>query len=183
MEKTHKTGFTLIELLVVVLIIGILASVALPQYQKAVEKSRAAGAFQIIKAINEAEKLANLEHGTTDVIYPFDELSISFKDRNGSTPTGTYFSGKDFAFYIYNSPTTASEPAAATRMDYDLGFYTLSLYKNRRVCGSLDRSPSGEAACKAIAGGTRAQTSVCMSGDKCFMEGICTTTSDGCFMN
>lgn len=62
----NKEAFTLIELLVVVLIIGILAAIALPQYQKAVEKSRAMEAITILKILRNQQALCFLEHGIDD---------------------------------------------------------------------------------------------------------------------
>ena len=57
-----KKGFTLIELLVVVLIIGILSSIALPQYTNAVEKARTSEALSMIGSLKtgiDAYVLAN----------------------------------------------------------------------------------------------------------------------------
>ena len=61
-----KKAFTLIELLVVVLIIGILAAVALPQYEKAVEKSRISEARIALNTARKNYQLCVLELGGSE---------------------------------------------------------------------------------------------------------------------
>ncbi|MBQ7908523.1 MAG: prepilin-type N-terminal cleavage/methylation domain-containing protein [Elusimicrobiaceae bacterium] len=73
-----KKGFTLIELLVVVLIIGILSSVALPQYSKAVNKAKAVEAWTTIKAVDDAQGVYFLSNGTYAT--EFDELDIEIPE-------------------------------------------------------------------------------------------------------
>lgn len=68
-------GFTLIELLVVVLIIGILAAVALPQYNKAVDKSRVSTMISLLRPLAEAKKSYYMATGTH--ARTFDDLDFS----------------------------------------------------------------------------------------------------------
>ena len=67
-EVMKNCAFTLIELLVVVLIIGILAAIALPQYQKAVMKSRFAAAIPKVHAFEQGLREYYLANGH----YKFD---------------------------------------------------------------------------------------------------------------
>ena len=91
-----KKAFTLIELLVVVLIIGILAAVALPQYQKAVYKSRAMEALLVVKALEDAEEVYYLANGedTKDI----SELDVQVPEES----TGSWGGAKIDNKYTYS---------------------------------------------------------------------------------
>ena len=91
----NNGAFTLIELLVVVLIIGILAAVAVPQYQKAVEKSRATQAYTLLRAIYPAQLAYYLANGSFS--RDFKELDVEFPYDDGGKDN-SYFEGNGFTW-------------------------------------------------------------------------------------
>ena len=81
-NKQTRRGFTLIELLVVVLIIGILAAVAVPQYQNAVRKSKAGQIISLIRAVANAQEVYYLNHGVYAT--SFEDLDVDIPDSEGN---------------------------------------------------------------------------------------------------
>lgn len=151
-KNNRLKGFTLIELLVVVLIIGILASIALPQYQKAVEKSRAVEAVSFISTLEKAIDLWVLSNGPADAdkMLENNDLDISFPclsfDSDGCCLT------KDFRYcpYCRRNGTCEIDNYRINSSTY----YPLIAWRDNngnwtRKCGYFDEA--GKAVCKGLA--------------------------------
>lgn len=151
--SNYKTtqGFTLIELLVVVLIIGILAAVALPQYNKAVKKSQGAETLVVIDAFDKALADYYLEHGTYEGVAA-DTLNIQI-------PTLKY------AEYVQNNPRSGefqtgsvSSDGNTTTLNLDLkGTYNSLVYASWekgklkiRRCGLSSKQCPSYFNCKSL---------------------------------
>lgn len=147
-------GFTLIELLVVVLIIGILSSVALPQYQKAVKKTRLMRLAPLVKAMADAEEAYYLANGQYT---PFSgELDVSWPDGNlaGSATDDGYLNLSDgttvdlLGGAIVLSGGTAAYVLARTKEGISyIHYLEHSSYSGKRICkgdSSVCKSFGGE---------------------------------------
>ncbi len=81
MIKNNNKGFTLIELLVVVLIIGILAAMAMPQYFKAMERSRMTEAVTLLANMAQAQQRKYMQ--TNAYAKNFSSLDVTLKGATG----------------------------------------------------------------------------------------------------
>ena len=103
--RNCKKGFTLLELLVVVLIIGILAGIALPQYKKSVDISRMKAILPTIRAIYEARQRCYLIKNKRCL--DLDEMDIDvYYTGKDCTDKKCKYSAGDYSFSMNNTLDT-----------------------------------------------------------------------------
>jgi prepilin-type N-terminal cleavage/methylation domain-containing protein len=92
-KKYYYSGFTLVEVLIVVIIIGILASIGMPQFAASIEKAKGGEARAYLGHIQTGEKIYYAERETyTDILQDLDlNLAQKYWSISITTPTPITF--------------------------------------------------------------------------------------------
>ena len=149
--RANKRGFTLIELLVVVLIFGILASIAIPQYFKVVEKARVAEAMSMISTIKSAEERYLARGGvyTGD----FTALDIAYTGMTAAAVTTKFFGGTAAAATCASGPCyllTVTRHTNNSTVAARYGNYSLNVNVPDRSAVAVAACPGGAANCNEL---------------------------------
>ena len=174
----QRSGFTLIELLVVILIIGILAAVAVPQYAKAVEHSRMTEAASLLNMISQAQQRSFLEGNA--YVDEYSMLDVTPREASGRVyytkgDPATGEGGNGFAITLYNDGGYDEGYAEAVRVNdggaltYD---YSLLRFYNSTLTTCSSSEPNGQALCADFCGIDVTVSACCSDGtaEPCFEE-------------
>lgn len=105
-----KRGFTLLELVAVIIIIGILATLALGQYQLVIEKSRGSEAKQVLGMLRSLGAAYYLEYND---IGGFDNTDAGIGTEDNQIPSACRTS--HYFRYAVSTPAGPTMTATATR--------------------------------------------------------------------